>query len=406
MNNDIKVLLPKLGESIHSATIVQWFKKVGDSVNLDEPLLEVSTDKVNSEIPSPAAGILKQIHAAPDQELQVGELIAVIGASVTSDVKETSRAFTPSQAHITDVNTEMKDFFSPALLRLAREKGVSFETLEKISGTGTGGRLTKNDLEAHIEKRSSAPKICPMAAQKIAAPVHTAVSGDIERLKMSGMRKAIADNMVRSFYEAPHASLVTEVDVTAILKCMQQEKEAFFAKHGFKLTITAFIAKAMARALHEYPLINSSLEGDTILLKRFVNLGIAVSVDQGLLVPVIKHCQRMGITAIAKSISELSTKARTGKLTPDDVNEGTITLTNFGMTGVQIGIPIIRFPEVAIVGVGTMFRKVVPLDYDVLAVRSIVNLSFTFDHRVLDGIYGCGFLNALKKHLEEDTEID
>ena len=400
MNNDIKVLLPKLGESILSATIVQWFKKIGDTVGLDEPLLEVSTDKVNSEIPSPATGILKEIHAAPDQELQVGALIAVIGASVTSDVREEQRAFVSSSATSSSENTEMKDFFSPALLRLAREKGVPLDALEKIPGTGSGGRLTKNDLEAYLESRSSAIKPCPMAVKT------ASMGGDIERVKMSGMRKAIADNMVRSFYEAPHASLVTEVDVTAIIKVIQQEKEEFFSKHGFKLTITAFVARAINRALQEYPLINSSLEGDTILLKRFVNLGIAVSVEQGLLVPVVKHCQRMGVIAIAKAISELSTKARTGKLTPDDVNDGTITLTNFGMTGVQIGIPIIRFPEVAIVGVGTTFKKVVPLENDVLAIRSVMNLSFTFDHRVLDGIYGCGFLNALKTHLEGDTKID
>ena len=223
---------------------------------------------------------------------------------------------------------------------------------------------------------------------------------------MTGMRKAIADNMVRSFYEAPHASLVTEVDVTAIIQLIQKEKEEFLKKHGFKLTITAFVARAIAKALQQYPLINSSLEGDTILLKRYLNLGIAVSVEQGLLVPVVKHCQRLGITEIAKAISELSVKARSGKLTLDDVSEGTISLTNFGMTGVQIGIPIIRYPEVAIVGVGATYKKVVPLENDLLAIRSMMHVSLTFDHRVLDGMYGCGFLGALKKHLEEEIKID
>jgi 2-oxoglutarate dehydrogenase E2 component (dihydrolipoamide succinyltransferase) len=229
---------------------------------------------------------------------------------------------------------------------------------------------------------------------------------DVERLKMTGMRKAIADNMVRSFYEAPHATLVTEVDVTQIIKLIQEEKENFLAKHGFKLTITAFVARATSKALMEYPLINSSLEGDTILVKRFVNLGIAVSVEQGLMVPVVKHCQQMGITAIAQAISELSTKARTGKLAPDDVADGTITVTNFGMSGVQIGVPIIRYPEVAIIGVGATYKRVVPLDDDLLAIRSVMYISLTFDHRVLDGMYGCSFLGALKKHLEEETKID
>lgn len=406
MSEDIKVLLPKLGESIHSATIVQWFKKIGDPVGLDEPLLEVSTDKVNSEIPSPVSGILKEIHAKPDQELQVGELIAIIGVSASVNTREEVRISIPTAATAQASNQDMKDFFSPVLLRIAREKGIGLDELEKIPGTGMGGRLTKQDLEAYSEKRFAGPKPCPMASKTVVAPMTAATGTDVERLKMTGMRKAIADNMVRSFYEAPHATLVTEVDVTSIIKLIQKEKESFLAKHGVKLTITGFIARAINKALQEYPLINSSLEGDTILLKRFVNLGIAVSVEQGLMVPVVKHCQRMGITEIAKAISELSAKARSGKLSPDDVNEGTITMTNFGMTGVQIGIPIIRYPEVAIVGVGATYRKVVPLDDDVIAIRSMMHVSLTFDHRVLDGMYGCGFLSALKKHLEEESKLD
>ncbi len=409
MSEDIKVLLPKLGESIHSATIVQWFKKIGDPVNLDEPLLEVSTDKVNSEIPSPAAGVLKEIHANPDQELQVGALIAVIGLGAQTGLKEVSRAQSPvsqTTAPASAQSEEMKNFFSPALLRIARENGIGLDQLEKIPGTGMGGRLTKNDLENYIEQKSAAPKPCPMASKAVIAPLSASAGTDVERLKMTGMRKAIADNMVRSFYEAPHATLVTEVDVTSVIKLIQKEKEEFLAKHGFKLTITTFVARAIARALQEFPLINSSLEGDTILVKRFVNLGVAVSVEQGLMVPVVKHCQRMGVTAIAQAISELSTKARTGKLTPDDVKDGTITVTNFGMSGVQIGVPIIRYPEVAIVGVGATYKRVVPLEDDLLAIRSMMHISLTFDHRVLDGMYGCGFLGALKKHLEEDVRVD
>lgn len=401
MSEEVKVLLPKLGESIHSATIVQWFKKIGDGVALDEPLLEVSTDKVNSEIPAPAAGTLKAIHAQPDQELQVGSLIAVIEAGGIQHSLQEKERVTPSASPQASTQ-EMKDFFSPALLRIAREKGISLDELEKIPGTGMGGRLTKQDLEAYSENRH-APKPCPLSKTVIPP----AMSGtDVERLKMTGMRKAIADNMVRSFYEAPHATLVTEVDVTSAIKLIQKEKDQFLAKHGFKLTITSFVARAITKALQEYPLINSSLEGDTILLKKFVNLGVAVSVEQGLMVPVVKHCQRMGVTEIAKTISELSAKARSGKLSPADVNEGTITMTNFGMSGVQIGVPIIRYPEVAIVGVGATYKKVVPLENDVLAIRSMMYISLTFDHRVLDGMYGCGFLGALKKHLEEENEIN
>ena len=222
----------------------------------------------------------------------------------------------------------------------------------------------------------------------------------IERVKMNPLRKAIAENMVRSFYEAPHATLITEVDVTAPLKYIAKEKESFFAKTGTKLTITGLIAQAITKALKDYPLLNSSLEQDTIVIKKHVNLGIAVSIEQGVMVPVIRHCDSLSLEEIAKAISELSIKARSQKLTHDEVKDGTITLTNFGMTGVQIGIPIIRFPEVAIVGLGAIQRKIIPLEDDSLAIRSMMHISLTFDHRVLDGIYGCDFLTSLKKHIE------
>jgi 2-oxoglutarate dehydrogenase E2 component (dihydrolipoamide succinyltransferase) len=404
MSEEIKIVLPKLGESIHSATIVQWFKKIGDPIQLDEPLLEVSTDKVNSEIPSPVAGVLRAIHAQPDQELQVGDLLAVVavGVAVTAAILPTASITAAASVSSSTSSEEMKDFFSPALLRQARELGVSLEELERIPGTGAGGRVTKRDLETFADKKAPAPKPCPaMAAKTACAPA----SNEVERLKMTGMRKAIADNMVRSFYEAPHATLVTEVDVTPILKLIQKEKETFLAKHGCKLTITSFVAQAVAKALQEFPLINSSLEGDTILVKRFINIGIAVSIDQGLVVPVIKNCQQMNIPALAQAISTLSMKARTNRLSPDDVTEGTISMTNFGMSGVQIGVPIIRYPEVAIIGIGAISKRVVPLEDDILAIRQMVYISLTFDHRVLDGMYGCGFLGAVKKHLEVDVQL-
>ncbi|HEY2810640.1 MAG TPA: dihydrolipoamide acetyltransferase family protein [Rhabdochlamydiaceae bacterium] len=410
MSEDVKITLPKLGESILSATVVRWFKQIGEYIELDEPLLEVSTDKVNSEIPSPAAGVLKQIHAAVDQELKVGELLAIVSSGMNalsaSLKEEVPRSF--AQESQEAESTEMKDFFSPALLRLAREKGIGLDELERIPGTGTGGRITKRDLELYSQRRFAQPSSCPATAARKAVlpPLTNPIPGtEVERLKMTGMRKAIADNMTRSFYEAPHATLVTEVDVTSALRFIQQEKETFLAKHDCKLTITSFVARALVKALQEYPLINSSLEGDTILVKRFVNLGIAVSVDQGLMVPVIKNTQRLGLVEIAKAIGEMSQKAKSSRLTHDQVTEGTITMTNFGMSGVLIGVPIIRYPEVAIVGVGAIHKKVVPLEQDLLGVRSMMHISLTFDHRVLDGMYGCGFLGALKKHLEGEVEV-
>jgi 2-oxoglutarate dehydrogenase E2 component (dihydrolipoamide succinyltransferase) len=394
MTEEIKITLPKLGESIVSATIVQWFKRVGDRVELDEPLLEVSTDKVNSEIPSPVAGILKAIHAELDQELQVGDLMATVETGAASIQPVSQEKISVSQP---TSSFDKQDFFSPAVLRLAREKGISLEELSKIAGSGMGGRVSKQDLEAFKSSPRCTPSYCP--------PIESSTH-DIERVKMSGMRKAIADNMVKSFYEAPHATLINEVDVTQILKTIQKEKDRFLSTHGVKLTITSFIVRAIAASLKEYPLINSSLDQDTIVVKKFVNLGIAVSIDQGLVVPVLKNCQKMGLTDIAKSISELSKKARENRLSPMDVKEGTITLTNFGMSGVLIGVPIIRYPEVAILGIGAIHKKVIGLDDDSFAVRSMLHVSLTFDHRVLDGMYGCAFLGAFKHHLESALAID
>lgn len=400
MTEEYKVTLPKLGESILSATIVQWFKKPGDYVNLDEPLLEVSTDKVNSEIPSPVSGTLKEILAKSDEELQVGDMLAIILPQQNTSAKSIPQAKAETQMPIYEENS-MKEFFSPALLRLAREKGISFHELEKIQGTGEGGRLTKKDLENYVDQK------CTPCTAKAASPcaLKTQSRADVERVKMTGMRKAIADNMVRSFYQAPHATLVHEVDVTAVLNQIQKEKDSFFSEYGVKLTITSFVARAIARALQEYPLINSSLEEDTIVVKHFVNLGIAVSVDQGIMVPVIKDCQKLSLAEIAKALNDLTAKTRSGSLSPSDIAEGTISLTNFGMSGVIMGIPIIRYPEVAIVGIGAIHKKVIATEENAIAIRSMMHVSLTFDHRVLDGMYGCSFLASLQKHIAEDLTI-
>jgi 2-oxoglutarate dehydrogenase E2 component (dihydrolipoamide succinyltransferase) len=372
MSEQILITLPKLGESIVSATIIQWFKKAGDSVALDEPLLEVSTDKVNSEIPSPAAGVLQEIIALPSQEVQVGETLAIL-----------STAAIPAASH----STKKEDLLTPAVLRLMNELGIDLSEIDRIPRTGHEGRLTKKDIEAYASTRTPSS------------------TDSLERVKMTPMRKAIAENMVRSFYEAPHASLITEIDVTGIVNLIKEQKENFLKQMGSKLTITSFVARAIARAVGAYPLINSSLENDTIVMKHFVNLGVAVSVDQGVMVPVIHHCHQLSIQEISHRIADLAQKARNHALNPDEVSGGTITMTNFGMAGTQIGIPIIRFPEVAIVGIGAITKKVVVMPDDTTAIRSIMMVSLTFDHRVLDGLYGCGFLSELKKHLENDLSI-
>ena len=387
MEDNTTITLPKLGESIVSATVVQWFKKVGDRIERDEALLEVSTDKVNSEIPSPVAGILQSIFVAPDQEVGVGEPLALISSKTAKIEREVLQNETCSLAaplSKTMCHQMSNETLSPAVLRLLQEKNISLQEISSIPHSGQGGRLTKKDVEEYSSSRTIAP------------------NKSIERVKMTPIRKAIAENMVKSFYEAPHATLMTEVDVTRLVAEIAVQKKSFFETHGAKLSITAFVAQAMARALHAYPLINSSLEGDTIVMKKFVNLGIAVSVDQAVMVPVIRGCESLTLGQIAKAIGDLADKARQQTLAPQDVQEGTITLTNFGMTGVMIGVPIIRYPEVAIIGLGAITKKVAVIENDAVAIRSVMMVSLTFDHRVLDGLYGCAFLQDLKKHLEHD----
>ena len=394
MSEEFKVALPKLGESIVSATVVQWFKKEGDSIQLDEPLLEVSTDKVNSEIPSPVAGLLKKILAAPDEEVQVGDLLALIEKGASNSLGEVVEKSAVKVEVESSSGEDNKDFISPGVLRVAAEKGVKIEDLKKIQGSGAGGRVTKQDVEAF----ASVKPPCPL---KQASCIPSSTGLEVERLKLTGMRKAIAENMVKSFYEAPHATLINEVDVTRVLQYIQKTKESFLASHGAKLTVTSFIIQAITKALAEFPLLNSSLEQDTIVVKKYINVGVAVSVEQGLIVPVVKNCQNLSLANIAKAVQDISHKARNGKLSPNDVLEGSISLTNFGMSGVSIGVPIIRYPEVAIIGIGAIKKRVQVLEDDSMAIRSMLHISLTFDHRVIDGMYGCGFLSSLQKHLEE-----
>lgn len=390
MTKEITVNLPKLGESIHSATIVRWFKKVGDAVALDEPLLEVSTDKVNSEIPSPAAGVIKEILAEVDRELQVGEPLLIIAEQGVGAAPSREKISAPSAEKQAPSTAGMKGFFSPALLRMAQESGISMEELEKIPATGAEGRLTKKDVETYLAKKTPSAPLPP--------------SGKVDRVTMSGMRKAIADTITRSYKEVPQAAIVCRVDLTDVLQYIKANKESFLQKEGRKLSVTSFVIYALAQALKDYPLLNSQIDGDTILVKHGVNVGVAVNIEGGLMVPVIKNCHEKGVREIAIDLADLTDKARRGALQPDDVKEGTVTFSNFGMSGMTMGIPIVRYPEVAILGMAGIEKQLVVLDGDRTAVRSMVHLSLSFDHRVVDGMYSCDFLGTLKKYLEKLPE--
>ncbi len=385
MTEEITITLPKLGESIHSATIVQWFKKVGDSVAVDEPLLEVSTDKVNSEIPSPSAGVIKEFLVKVDQEVQVGQPLLVIAAYEAAPEEEKGAKVPADVAPGGGADSlELRGFFSPALLRMAREGGLSLEELERIPATGAEGRLTKKDLEIYIANKAAGAEC----------------SGR-KRIKMSGMRKVIAETISRSYREVPHAALVCTVDLGEALAFVEEHKAPFLAKEGCKLTVTSLVLFAFARALQEHPYLNAEVEGgDTIVIKSAINIGVAVSVKDGLLVPVIKRCQEKGLLEIAKDLARLSQSARDGTLKPEEVREGTATLSNFGMSGMSAGFPIIRYPEVAILGMAAIEKRVVVLDKDQTAIRPMVNFTLSFDHRVVDGMYGCSFLSKFKNLLE------
>ena len=389
MSNEVEIRLPKLGESIVGATVVQWFKKEGDRVELDEALLEVSTDKVNSEIPSPVAGVIRSILVAENEEVEVGAPLAVVSVGVgAAEPKAQPQTAAPAPEAPAE---EREEFLSPAVLQMARAEKVPLEQLQRIKGTGAGGRITKKDVEAYLSQKQ---------ADGASPPAKKAASGE-EIVPLVGMRKAIADVMVRSHRDIPHASIVHEVDITELLTFIAARKERFACETGAKLTVTPFMVKALADACQRHPYLNATLESDAIRLKQEVNVGIAVAIEQeGVIVPVLRDCQSESVPSIAKKIFEMSRKARSGSLGREEVQGGTITLTNFGMAGALIGFPLIRPPEVAIVGMGAIQKRVAVLPGDLMAVRSMVHVTLSFDHRVVDGLYACAFLNIIKEKLE------
>jgi 2-oxoglutarate dehydrogenase E2 component (dihydrolipoamide succinyltransferase) len=335
---------------------------------------------------------VSRIVAQVDQEVEVDGLLALVSTSAGGSTTARPERVTRQERPEASGDSSMASALSPAVLRLAQQEGLSLDVLQKIRGTGAGGRISRSDVEKYV----AAQRSCPAKKAAQAAP-----SDQIERVPMGPMRKAIADKMVQSFYQAPHASLLTEIDVTSAMRTIEQERDFYLKEHGVKLTLTTLFVQALAAAINEFPLINASLEdGSTILLHRAINVGIAVSVDKGILVPVIPHCEEKTRMSIARSLADLSQRAREGRLVPDEVKGGTITLTNFGMSGVTMGIPIIHYPEVAILGMGAAQKKLVVLPDDTLAIRHCMVVTLTFDHRVIDGMYGCAFLKSLKHHLE------
>jgi 2-oxoisovalerate dehydrogenase E2 component (dihydrolipoyl transacylase) len=415
-----RIKMPQLGESVTEGTISNWLVSVGDKVNKYDSLAEVMTDKVNAEVPSSFSGVIKEIIAEEGTTLDVGEIICTIeveGEEAVSDTPvEVNRESiepveTQAQTDLQEVQSNKKRY-SPAVLRLAQEHDMD---LEQVNGTGAGGRITRKDLLQLIE-RGSIPKIGAAKREDASKPTsvptlqpgieqtHTytsasTVPGDIE-IPITGVRKAIAANLVRSKHEAPHAWMMVEVDATNLVEYRNSIKDEFKKKEGYNLTFFAFFVKAVAQALKEFPQINSMWAGEKIIQKKDINLSIAVATEDSLFVPVIKAADEKTIKGIAREITELANKVRTGKLTPDDMQGGTFTVNNTGSFGSVQSMGIINYPQAAILQVETIVKRPVVMNNGMIAVRDIVNLCMSLDHRVIDGLICGRFLARVKEILE------
>jgi 2-oxoglutarate dehydrogenase complex dihydrolipoamide succinyltransferase (E2) component len=406
------IKMPQLGESVTEGTVDKWLKQEGDFVKRDEPLVEVVTDKVNAEIPSPFEGKLIRISVPEGETVAIGVEIAQIETDSevpTAQIQaapEPSPAATaapaPAPAPAAPAASD-KPRFSPAVRRLAEEHGIDPAS---IAGSGEGGRVTRDDVLAFVAAggKAAAPP-APVAAPAPATPAArpAAAPGAREELvKVGAMRRSIAEHMVRSLATSPHAWTLQEVDMTALVEYREAEKEGFRARNGVPLTYLPFVAQVTCEALKEYPYLNSSWTDDGIVLKHYINLGIAVSVPDGLIVPVVKDADQLGFVDLARTLNDLADRARNKQLKPEDVQAGTFTLNNTGSTGSIAGMPIINQPQAAILSTELIVRRPVVVG-DGIAIRNIMNLCMSFDHRIVDGEMAGKFVGAVKKRLEAWT---
>jgi 2-oxoglutarate dehydrogenase E2 component (dihydrolipoamide succinyltransferase) len=435
------IIMPKMGESIEEATITNWFVKEGDKVEEDDVLLEIATDKVDSEIPSPVEGTLKKILFKQDEVVAVGTVIAVIDmdggdSSPEPEQKEepqeeptekpssespaTEAATAAATAAAGPVSSSSDRFYSPLVKTIAREENISQAELDGIQGSGLNGRVQKKDVMLFLEQRQGGSKSLPEkevaktapAPTPSPAPVSTpevtpsgiSSEGEDEVIEMSRLRKLIAGHMIKSKQTSAHVTNMIEVDVTSVVQWRNRVKDEFLKKEGVKITFLPVFLEATVKALKEYPQINASVDGDHIILKKNINLGIAVSLpDYNLIVPNIKNADSLNLTGLTKRMNELAAAARSNKLNPDDISGGTFTVTNFGTFKNDIGTPIINQPEVAILAVGAIKKKPAVLETehgDVIAIRQKMWLSLTYDHRIIDGALGGAFLKRLGDYIE------
>ncbi|MGA2234220.1 MAG: 2-oxoglutarate dehydrogenase, E2 component, dihydrolipoamide succinyltransferase [Terriglobales bacterium] len=415
------VVMPQMGESIFEGTITKWLKKPGDKVQRDEPLFEISTDKVDAEIPAPASGILQEIKVSEGNTVQVNTVVGVIGdgSGASTSVPAKAAAPAPAPAAPAPVKTEAQAppvpaasapedeedshvRSSPLVRKLAREHNVD---LAKVSGTGTGGRVTKQDVLDFVEHRTAAPVAGP-APRRASAPAPDVIPGDL--VPMSQMRKIIAQRMIESRRTSAHVHCMFAVDMTRVVNLRNKLKNGFEQRYGARLTFMPFFVRAAIIALQQYPIVNSSLEGDNIRYHKHVNAGIAVALDWGLIVPVLKNADELNFLGLQRGITDLGERARSKKLMPADVEGATFTITNPGQFGAVFGLPIINQPNVAIMGVGGITKQPIVITdkdgADSIAIRSVVHLTLGYDHRIVDGAVADQFMAVVKKTLENWSE--
>lgn len=439
----VDIVMPKMGESIMDGRILKWYKKPGDTVAKDETLFEISTDKVDTEVPSAEGGILVEILFNEGDTANVGDVVARIetdaaNAKVVTSVpqkKETTPVEMkepPVQDDKTKVNqvhevkTEKKSsgFYSPLVLSIANKEGISMDELAGIKGTGAGGRVRKQDILAYVEQNKSAKSVTEPPAET-EAPVRVEkkiqefkapeikksaeLTGlynlpGVEVVRMDTLQEKMAEHMVMSVHTSPHVAAIAECDMSAVDKTRRAMADEFMNREGFKLTYMPFICEAVVKALKDFPLVNASIDGNNILVKKFINLGIAVAMDNGgLIVPVIKNADSKNLVGLARELNDLAKRARVKKLTLDEIQDGTFTITNYGIFGNIIGTPIINQPQIAILGTGAIKKRPVVVETDqgdAIVIKPIMYLTLSFDHRLIDGALGGRFIMRVVEYLE------
>ncbi|MFI5219010.1 MAG: dihydrolipoamide acetyltransferase family protein [Bacteroidia bacterium] len=427
---EVEMKMPKMGESVAEATIIKWLKNEGDRIEADEPVLEIATDKVDSEVPSSTAGILQKKLFKDGDVVQVGAVIAIINsegviskASPSNSTTTTVQTIKPTPALVEEkvpyvptpssspspkANGTASRFYSPLVKTIASQEKVSIQELESIGGTGAEGRVTKRDILAFIEKRtkpSAAPEIKISVLPATAASVVTSFSGDTEIIEMDRMRKLIADHMVMSKHTSAHVTSFVEADVTNLVRWREKIKNEFEKREGEKITFTPVFIEAVVKAIKDFPMVNVSVDGTKIILKKNINIGMATALPSGnLIVPVLKNADRMSLFGLTKTVNELANRARNNKLMPDEIQGGTFTLTNVGTFGNVMGTPIINQPQVAILATGAIRKKPAVIETpqgDAIAIRHMMFLSLSYDHRVVDGALGGSFLKRVADYLEQ-----